>query len=483
MNFSKGVILAGGMGTRARTRVGGKKTVKVMFPINNKPILERKIELLRDQLDIRSILVVVGYGAELIKEHFGDGKKYGVKIEYLTSDPHLGIADALYLAKDKVGDLFVVLLGDEFYLNSNHAIIKELDSCEGEGIVTFTRTDNPQDISNNYSVQLADGMRVTSLVEKPEKIEGDILGLGTFVLKQSIFDYIEKTEFCSQTKRKELVESISNMAKEKEVYAQELGGKYVNINTRDDWRYAQYLVNQAHFSELRKSLVIPSYNEVSSISFVINDFKNVVDEIVVADGGSTDGTAEILKDFEKTGTIKLVQKKFRGYGDALRHAIDASTGDIIVMVEGDATFRSRDVFKMYEYIKDCDLVMGTRTTSQLICQGANMMPWLRMGNIFAAKIIGLLWFKHEPRFSDVGCSYRTFWKSSYDEIKHNFIGIGPEFSPEMMIEFIKNNMRVIEIPVSYYKRVGGMSKHSQSHWGILNSAMRMSWLTIKKLFS
>ena len=110
MNFSKGVVLAGGMGTRARTRVGGKKTVKVMLPINNKPILERKIELLRDQLDVRSILVIVGYGAELIKEHFGNGKKYGVEIEYLTSDPHLGIADALYLAKDKVGDLFVVLL-------------------------------------------------------------------------------------------------------------------------------------------------------------------------------------------------------------------------------------------------------------------------------------------------------------------------------------------------------------------------------------
>ena len=191
----------------------------------------------------------------------------------------------------------------------------------------------------------------------------------------------------------------------------------------------------------------------------------------------------ILKDFEKMGIITLVQGKFRGYGDALRHAIDASTGDIVVMVEGDATFRSRDVFKMYEYIKDCDLVMGTRTTRQLICQGANMMPWLRIGNIFAAKIIGLLWFKYEPRFSDVGCSYRTFWKSSYDEIKHSFIGVGPEFSPEMMIEFIKNNMRVIEIPVSYYKRVGGMSKHSQSPWGILNSAMRMSWLTMKKLFS
>ena len=46
-------------------------------------------------------------------------------------------------------------------------------------------------------------------------------------------------------------------------------------------------------------------------------------------------------------------------------------------------------------------------------------------------------------------------KTEYDEIKHNFIGKGPEFSPEMMIEFIRNNNRVIEIPVSYYTRLGG----------------------------
>lgn len=229
-------------------------------------------------------------------------------------------------------------------------------------------------------------------------------------------------------------------------------------------------------------MVIPTYNESKSISFVVNDFKNVVDEIIVADGGSTDDTIEKVSSYKDTCKIKLIQGQFSGYGDAIRNGINAASGDIVIIVEGDATFRSRDIHKMYEYIKDCDMVIGTRTTKQLICQGANMRFWLRIGNVLAAKFIELLWIRSEPRFTDVGCTYRVFWKDAYDEIKHNIIGIGPEFSPEMMIEFMMNNKRVIEIPVSYYKRIGGASKHSKNFWSVLKTAMRMLFLVLKKRF-
>ena len=96
---------------------------------------------------------------------------------------------------------------------------------------------------------------------------------------------------------------------------------------------------------------------------------------------------------------------------------------------------------MYEYIKDCDMVIGTRTTKELISQAANMSTSLRVANLLVAKFIELLWIKIEPRLTDVGCTYRAFWKSEYDEIKQNFIGLGPEFSPEMIIEFLRNDKR------------------------------------------
>jgi glycosyltransferase involved in cell wall biosynthesis len=178
--------------------------------------------------------------------------------------------------------------------------------------------------------------------------------------------------------------------------------------------------------------------------------------------------------------LKIIQGKFAGYGEALRNGIDQATGDIVILVEGDATFRSRDIYKMYEYIKDCDMVIGTRTTKELISQAANMSTSLRVANLLVAKFIELLWIKIEPRLTDVGCTYRTFWKSEYDEIKQNFMGLGPEFSPEMIIEFLRNDKRVIEIPVSYYGRIGGASKHSENFLAIFKTGLKMLSLILKK---
>ena len=160
--------------------------------------------------------------------------------------------------------------------------------------MTFIRKHSPQEIARNYSLDLASDMRVIRMCEKPRKVENDLLGLGTFLLSDSVFEYVEKTPVHPVTKRKELIDVISNMAQERRVEAHELRGTYININTVDDWHFAQFLANQAGFHSKKKSLVIPTYNEADSISFVISDFKDSVDEIVVVDGGSTDGTVERL---------------------------------------------------------------------------------------------------------------------------------------------------------------------------------------------
>jgi dTDP-glucose pyrophosphorylase len=481
--IEKAVILAGGSGSRAKTRVYSNAVSKVMLRINNKPILQRNIEIIRDLLKIKSILIIVSKNDCQIKNYFDDGKKLGINIEYIESDPSYGIADALYLCKGKITGSFLLMLGDEFYLNTDHETLLEHNYDDVDAIITFINTANPQDIANNYSIQLKNHSRVLSLTEKPVTFENDLLGLGTFILKDSIFEYIEKAQKSTRTKRKELIDVISNMAKERIVYVHKLNGMYVNINTIDDWHHATYLFNQINFDAYKKSLVIPAYNEVDSISFVINDFKDTVDEIIIADGGSTDGTIEKILVFNDKCNIKLIQGSFFGYGDAIRKGMEHVTGDIVILIEGDATFRSRDIYKMYEYIKDCDMVIGTRTTKELISQGANMSSGLRFANLLVAKFIELLWIRIEPRITDVGCTYRAFWKNEYDEIKHNFIGLGPEFSPEMIIEFLRNDKRVIEIPVSYYSRIGGASKHSENLSAIIRTGLRMLSLILKKRFS
>ena len=340
MNVNQAVILAGGLGSRTKTRVYDNNTPKVMFRINNKPILQNILEIVHDKLKINSVIIVISKGDNQIRNYFGNGDNFGVTIDYVESDPNLGIADALYLVKEKIHGMFLVMLGDEFYINSNHFTIVNKKYNDAEAIITFLNTDNPQDISNNYSITVNSTMRVKSLVEKPKTFENNMLGLGTFVFKNSIFDYIQKAPKSIRTKRKELIDVISILAKEKKVYAHKLNSSYININTVDDWKHAKFLSNKTHFNSYRKSLVIPSYNEVESLPFVINDFKDMVDEIIIADGGSKDGTIEKISHFENDINLKIIRGKFAGYGEALRQGIDQASGDIVILVEGDATFRS-----------------------------------------------------------------------------------------------------------------------------------------------
>ena len=162
----------------------------------------------------------------------------------------------------------------------------------------------------------------------------------------------------------------------------------------------------------------------------------------------------------KAGGAKVILEKKRVYGNALQKGIETAKGEIIILTEADGTFRSKDIVKILEYLKDADMVIGTRTTRQMIEQGSNMGWFLRWGNVFLGKLVEMLWWGQEPRFTDVGCTFRGIWKDSYLKIKDNLHASGPDFSPEMMIEALKAHLRVIEIPVSYYKRMGGESKHS-----------------------
>ncbi|MBF0110054.1 MAG: glycosyltransferase [Magnetococcales bacterium] len=481
------VIPAGGRGSRVTAKRKDRNLIKVLLPIDGKPVLQENIEIVRDRLGIRRIIIIIGHHGDEVQKFLGDGEPFGVRIEYLYTDVDKGLVEALLLAEPHVRGHFVLLLSDGFYLNCNHETLLPLDYATIDGVVTYIHHYSHEDISSSFSINLApNGNRVSYLVEKPQTVNNDMLGLGTFVLSKEIFEYFRNVHVNERTGNREFIDAISFFAQERHVIGHMLTGLYVNINTTDDWHFAQFLARRHVFDETRKSLVIPTYNENESILFVLNNFHECVDEIVVADGGSSDGTVEKVEGFRDRCACALILLRgpFRGYGDALRQGVEASTGHIVTFVEADATFRSQDLSKMYEYIKDCDMVLGTRTTRQMICQGANMNGWLRFGNVLAAKGIEFLWwFNGEPRITDVGCTYRTFWRNRYEEIKHNFVGQGPEFSPEMMIEFIRNNKRVIEIPVSYFRRVSGESKHSRGILGVSKTAWRMLVLTLRKRFS
>ena len=169
MKIDFAVVLAGGKGSRVKRRLS--KQNKTLLKIDNKPILQKNLEIIRDQLGIKSIIVVVEKNQTEIQDYFKNGKMLNLNLEYVEADPNTGIADALYLVKDKISGTFLVMLGDEFYLDSNHNSILKIDQSNFSAIISFMRTNNLQDIANNYSIHFSNNNRVSELIENPTNDE------------------------------------------------------------------------------------------------------------------------------------------------------------------------------------------------------------------------------------------------------------------------------------------------------------------------
>lgn len=117
-------------------------------------------------------------------------------------------------------------------------------------------------------------------------------------------------------------------------------------------------------------------------------------------GGVKWGTEEEVR---KT-SARLVKEPSQGFGHATRRGLVEATGELIVLAEPDGTFVPEDISKLLVYGTECDAVFATRTTWELVWEGANMDWFLRWGNWAVAKLIEVLF--NTSHLSDVGCTYR-----------------------------------------------------------------------------
>jgi glycosyltransferase involved in cell wall biosynthesis len=237
------------------------------------------------------------------------------------------------------------------------------------------------------------------------------------------------------------------------------------------------------FSGHRVAVVVPCYNEEATIARVVADYlaQDNVDLVLVVDNNSRDASGAVARE---AGAEVLLETR-QGYGEALRAGLDhaAQGNDILVITEADGSFRASVLPKLLNYLMDCSMVLGTRTTRQMVQQGANMDKLLRWGNASMAKLLELFWyFPHEPRLTDVGCSYRAVWAKDWTAISPGTRESGPSFSPEMICEAYRHGLRVIEIPVHYGERLGGESKHSRSFSQVAKTALGMFRTICRKRF-
>ncbi len=238
------------------------------------------------------------------------------------------------------------------------------------------------------------------------------------------------------------------------------------------------------FQDHSVAVVIPAYNEAETIADVVRGFLAVecVDRVLVIDNNCRDATAELAA---REGAT-VIEESEAGYGCALRAGLNWCLQEgleIAVLSEADGSFEAEDIWKLLHYLSDANLVLGTRTTRQMVQQGANMDKLLRWGNVSMAKLLELFWYlPHEPRLTDVGCTYRAIWLSSWSKIAAGTIETGPSFSPEMICEAYRQGLRAIEIPVHYGARMGGESKHSDSFFKVAGTALGMFRTICRKRF-
>lgn len=225
------------------------------------------------------------------------------------------------------------------------------------------------------------------------------------------------------------------------------------------------------------SIVFPAYNEGRNIAKAVNDFLKIsaVDELVVVDNNSTDDTAQKAK---KAGA-RVVKEPKQGYGWAIRKGLKEAKGDLIITAEPDGTFIGKDILKLLAYSDEFDVVFGTRTSKELVWAGAKMDWFLRIGNVFVAKL--LEYIHNGPCLTDVGCTMKLIRRPALEKIQNKFRVGGSHFSPEFMVLAIRNNLKCVEIPVNYKERVGD-SKITNTTWKSFKLGLVMIWLIISYRF-
>ena len=183
----KGIILHGGHGTRLRplTHTGPKQ----LLPIANKPMSQYCVESLRDA-GIKEIAIIIGgVGANKVKEFYGEGDKFNVKFTYIEQDAPRGIAHAINLCKDFVGDeKFVVFLGDNILKGSISPYVKEFEKSDSEASILLCEVDNPTAFG---IADMKDGA-IIKIMEKPKNPPTNLAVIGIYLLTPTIFDIIRR---------------------------------------------------------------------------------------------------------------------------------------------------------------------------------------------------------------------------------------------------------------------------------------------------
>ena len=223
------------------------------------------------------------------------------------------------------------------------------------------------------------------------------------------------------------------------------------------------------------TVALTAYNDEASIGDAAHDFLGhpLVRRVVVVDNNSRDRTESVAR---IAGAVAVVETR-PGYGNCVYRALEEGASyldtDLVVLCEGDMTFRASDIDKLLAYISHGDVVNGTRIVEQLRSPTTQLTTFMFWGNFVGAK---LLEAKHLGRgtITDLGTTYKLcrsqFLREHLREFDRN---VNLEFNAHFLDTMLGSGYKLVEAPVTFYPRVGESKGGNVSNVRAVKVGVRM----------
>lgn len=275
----KGIILHGGHGTRLRplTHTGPKQ----LLPIANKPMSQYCLESLVDAGILEIAIIIGGTGSSKVQEHYGDGEKFGAKITYVNQDYPRGIAHAINLCKEFVGnDKFVVFLGDNIIKKSIADYVSKFKRSDASASILLCEVSNPTQFG---IADVKDGV-IKKIMEKPKDPPTNLAVTGIYFLTPTIFDIIDRLK-PSERNEYEITDALQMLLEEKHKIIYDMVTDYwKDTGTPDDIIHANEVILSSmkpYFHGIKEENVLISGNIMIGEGTVIKNGSRIVGPVII----------------------------------------------------------------------------------------------------------------------------------------------------------------------------------------------------------
>jgi len=255
----KGIILHGGHGTRLRplTHTGPKQ----LLPIANKPMSQFCLEAIAKTGITEIAIIIGGIGSNKVREYYGDGKKFDVKITYIEQDEPKGIAHAIRLCKEFVeNEKFLVFLGDNIIQKSINGFVEKFRSSNFDATVLLCEVDDP----SRFGIADIKNEKILKITEKPKNPTSNLAVTGIYLLTPLIFEIIDNLK-PSWRNELEITDALDSLLKKNNNISYEMISDYwKDTGTPEDIIHANGEIIKKMLEDSKKGHIIGKETVIES---------------------------------------------------------------------------------------------------------------------------------------------------------------------------------------------------------------------------